>query len=167
MTQSPYERELEAEISLVVNDQSVSRRVPIRQSLADFLRGELGHTGVHLGCEQGVCGACTVVMNGAIARSCLVLAIQADGAIVETIEGATSTGRVKNLQDSFFDRGAVQCGFCTAGMILTAADLLVRDPKPSRVAIRTHLAGNYCRCTGYEAIIDAVESAAKKIASTA
>lgn len=167
MTQAHYERELEAEVALVVNGRSVNRRVPLRQSLADFLRDELGYTGVHVGCEQGVCGACTIVMNGAIARSCLVLAIQADGAILETIEGATSTGRIKHLQDSFFERGAVQCGFCTAGMILTAADLLVRDHKPSRETIRTHLAGNYCRCTGYEAIIDAVETAAKWIASTA
>jgi aerobic carbon-monoxide dehydrogenase small subunit len=159
---SPYEREQEAEISLVVNGRRVTRHVPLRQSIADFLREALGYTGVHLGCEQGVCGACTIVVNGAIARACLMLAVQANGAVVETIEGATSTGRVKQLQDAFFERGAVQCGFCTAGIILTAADLLDHDPTPSREAIRTHLAGNYCRCTGYEAIVDAVESAAKK-----
>jgi len=162
---SPFEREPEAPVSLIVNRQSVTRHVPLRQSLADFLREALGYTGVHVGCEQGVCGACTIVMDDAIVRSCLVLAIQADGAILETIEGATATGRVKDLQDSFFERGAVQCGFCSAGMILTAADLLAHDPMPSRAAIRGHLAGNYCRCTGYEAIVDAVESAAKKIAT--
>jgi carbon-monoxide dehydrogenase small subunit len=158
-----YQREPEAQVNLVVNGQSVTRHVAIRQSLADFLREALGYIGVHVGCEQGACGACTIVINGAIARSCLLLAIQAEGAVVETIEGATSTGRVKNLQDAFFDRGAVQCGFCSAGMILTAADLLSHDPKPSREAIRTHLAGNYCRCTGYEAIVDAIDSAAKTV----
>jgi aerobic-type carbon monoxide dehydrogenase small subunit (CoxS/CutS family) len=167
MRVSPYEREPEAELNAVINRQSIARRVSFRQSLADFLRGELGHTGVHVGCEQGVCGACTVVMNGAITRSCLVLAVQADGAIIETIEDATLTGRVRHLQDAFFERGASQCGFCTAGMILTAADLLVREPAPSRERIRTHLAGNYCRCTGYESIIDAVDAAAKNCASTA
>jgi carbon-monoxide dehydrogenase small subunit len=167
VTLSAFEREPEAEVSAVINGQSTTRRVPFRQSLADFLRSDLGYTGVHVGCEQGVCGACTIVLNGAIVRSCVVLAIQADGAIIETVEGATSTGRLKGLQDAFFERGAVQCGFCTAGMILTAADLLVRDSVPLRETIRTHLAGNYCRCTGYEAIIDAVESAAKKRTSTA
>lgn len=161
MRVSPYEREPEAEVNAVINRQNVARRVSLRQSLADFLRSDLGYTGVHIGCEQGVCGACTVVMNGAITRSCLVLAVQADGAIVETIEDATLRGRVRHLQDALFERGAVQCGFCTAGMILTAADLLVREPAPSRERIRTHLAGNYCRCTGYESIIDAVEVAAK------
>jgi carbon-monoxide dehydrogenase small subunit len=160
---SAYQREPETQVNLVVNGRSVTRHVAIRQSLADFLREALGYTGVHVGCEQGVCGACTIVINGAVARSCLVLAVQAEGAIVETIEGATSTGRVKDLQDAFFERGAVQCGFCSAGMILTAADLLSRDPKPSREAIRSHLSGNDCRCTGYEAIIDAVDSAAKRI----
>lgn len=161
MTVSPHEREPEAEVNAVINRQSIARRVSLRQSLADFLRQDLGYTGVHVGCEQGVCGACTVVMNGAITRSCLVLTIQADGAVIETIEDSTSTGRVRNLQDAFFERGAAQCGFCTAGMILTAADLLVREPTPSREQIRTHLAGNYCRCTGYESIVDAVEAVAK------
>jgi carbon-monoxide dehydrogenase small subunit len=167
MTLSPYDREPEVEVNVLINLQSTTRRVPLRQSLADFLRSDVGYTGVHVGCEQGVCGACTVVLNGAIVRSCLVLAVQADGAIVETIEGATTTGRVKRLQDAFFEHGAAQCGFCTAGMILTAADLLMREPAPSRERIRTHLAGNYCRCTGYQAIVDAVDAAAKNSASRA
>jgi aerobic carbon-monoxide dehydrogenase small subunit len=167
MNSSPYEREREVELNAVINRQNTARRVSLRQSLADFLRHDLGYTGVHVGCEQGVCGACTVVMNGAITRSCLVLAVQADGAIIETIEDATSTGRIRRLQEAFFERGAAQCGFCTAGMILTAADLLAREPAPSRERIRTHLAGNYCRCTGYESIIDAVDAAAKNGTSAA
>lgn len=167
MTLPAGDRELEVEVNVLINRQSITRRVPLRQSLADFLRGGVGFTGVHVGCEEGVCGACTIVLNGAIVRSCLVLAVQADGAIVETIEGATATGRIKRLQDGFFERGAAQCGFCTPGMILTAADLLAREPAPTRDRIRTHLAGNYCRCTGYEAIVDAVEAAAKSGASNA
>jgi aerobic-type carbon monoxide dehydrogenase small subunit (CoxS/CutS family)/CO/xanthine dehydrogenase FAD-binding subunit len=167
MKLSPYEREPTAEVNAVINRQHTTRRVSLRQSLADFLRSDLGYTGVHVGCEQGVCGACTVVMNGAVTRSCLVLAVQADGAIIETIEDATLTGRVRHLQDAFFEHGAVQCGFCTAGMILTAADLLAHEPAPSRERIRTHLAGNYCRCTGYESIVDAVDAAAKSGALTA
>jgi carbon-monoxide dehydrogenase small subunit len=167
MSSSLYEREREVELNAVINRRNTARRVSLRQSLADFLRSDLGYTGVHVGCEQGVCGACTVVMNGAITRSCLVLAVQADGAIIETIEDATLTGRVRHLQDAFFERGAAQCGFCTAGMILTSADLLVREPAPSREQIRTHLAGNYCRCTGYESIVDAVEAVAKNGTSAA
>jgi aerobic carbon-monoxide dehydrogenase small subunit len=163
MRVSPYEREPETQVNAVINRQSIARRVSLRQSLADFLRDDLGYTGVHVGCEQGVCGACTVVMNGAITRSCLVLAVQAEGAVIETIEDSTSTGRVRHLQEAFFERGAAQCGFCTAGMILTAADLLVREPAPSREQIRAHLAGNYCRCTGYESIVDAVEAVAKMV----
>jgi carbon-monoxide dehydrogenase small subunit len=162
MTLSPYDREPEAEVEILINGQNTRRRVPLRQSLADFLRSGAGCTGVHVGCEQGVCGACTIVVNGAILRSCLVLAVQADGGIVETIEGATATDRLRRLQDAFYERGAAQCGFCTAGMLFTAADLLAREPAPTRDRIRTHLAGNYCRCTGYQAIVDAVETAAKK-----
>jgi len=143
-------------ITLTVNGERVMRTVPVRQHLVDFLRTELGLTGAHLGCEHGVCGACSVRVDGAVVRGCLMLAVQADGADVVTIEGLTDTGEVADLQAAFVERNALQCGFCTPGMLLTAAEL-VRDPRPiSREEIRTFLAGNACRCTGYHAIIDAV-----------
>ncbi|MCL6646357.1 MAG: (2Fe-2S)-binding protein [Dehalococcoidia bacterium] len=149
------------EISAVVNGERVRRLVPARQHLADFLRGELGLTGTHLGCEHGVCGACTVRLNGEIVRGCLVLAAQADGAVVETIEGATERGALEPLQREFHRRNALQCGFCTPGMLLAAAELLERPTAPTREEIRRHLSGNYCRCTGYQSIVDAVEAACR------
>lgn len=149
-----------AEIACVVNGTPVRARVALRRSLADWLRQELGLTGTHLGCEHGVCGACHVVLDGAVVRGCLTLAVQADGAAVETIEGATASGRLRALQEAFVARAALQCGFCTPGMLLQAAELLEQDPAPSREAIREALSGNYCRCTGYHAIVDAVEAAA-------
>jgi carbon-monoxide dehydrogenase small subunit len=149
------------DITLTVNGTRVSRRVPARQHLVDFLREELGLTGSHIGCEHGVCGACTIRLDGAIARGCLVLAVQADGCVVETVEGLSDTGEIADLQESFRVRNALQCGYCTPGMLMTAQDLLSRDPSPSREEIREHLSGNYCRCTGYHAIVDAVEATAK------
>lgn len=149
-------------IRLTVNGESVARRVAARQHLADFLREELGLTGTRLGCEHGVCGACTLRIDGAIARSCLTLAVQLDGARIETIEGLSASGELALLQEEFHTRNALQCGFCTAGMLIAAAELLRRDTLPSRAEIRDHLAGNYCRCTGYHAIIDAVEAACRK-----
>jgi len=146
------------EIALDVNGGRVRRRVSARQHLADFLRHELGLTGTHLGCEHGVCGACTVRLDGEIVRACLMLAVQADGARVETIEGLSDTGIVGELQRAFHERNALQCGFCTPGMLIAAAELVERQPGASRAAIRRHLSGNYCRCTGYQAIIDAVET---------
>jgi carbon-monoxide dehydrogenase small subunit len=148
------------EISCGVNGARVRATVPVRQHLADFLREHLQLTGTHLGCEHGVCGACTVILDGQPVRGCLVLAVQADGGEVETIEGAVASGRLAKLLRAFEQRSAAQCGFCSPAMLLTAADLLVRMPQPSRAEVREHLSGNYCRCTGYEAIVDAVMAAA-------
>jgi len=135
--------------------------VPPRRSLADLLREHLQLTGTHVGCEHGVCGACTVRLNGEIVRGCLTLAVQAGGAVVETIEGLSDAGEITDLQAAFRDRNALQCGYCTPGMLVTAQDLLLQCPAPDRERIREHLSGNYCRCTGYEAIVDAVEATAR------
>jgi len=144
-------------IATTVNGRSVSSEVPYRMSLADFLRDVLGLTGTHLGCEHGVCGACTVVFDGRTVRSCLLLAVQAHGHAVETIEGATSDGRVASLQSAFLRKNALQCGFCTSGILLTVAEFLEEVPRPTREEIRDCLSGNLCRCTGYQSIVDAVE----------
>ena len=149
------------ETSLTVNGDSMTRRIPVRQNLVDFLREELGLTGSHVGCEHGVCGACTVRVDGKIVRGCLMLAVQAEGRKVDTIEGVSDSGEIADLQDAFHKRNALQCGFCTPGMLLTAQDLLKKNAKPSREEIREHISGNYCRCTGYQAIVDAVETTAK------
>ena len=146
--------------SLVVNGEPVEAHVLPRLNLADFLREYLKLTGTHIGCEHGVCGACTVRVNGDIVRSCLMLAVQAQNASVETIEGLSDSGEITDLQLAFRDRNALQCGFCTPGMLMAAQDLLRRSTSPSRKQIREHLSGNYCRCTGYHAIVDAVEATA-------
>jgi carbon-monoxide dehydrogenase small subunit len=151
----------ERDIRLVLNGREVRARVPVRKSLVDWLREDQGLTGSHVGCEHGVCGACTVVLDEAVVRGCLTLAVQADGARVETIEGATESRRLAALQEAFYRRAALQCGFCTPGMLLAAAELLARTPRPSREEIRDALSGNLCRCTGYHAIVDAVEAAAR------
>jgi carbon-monoxide dehydrogenase small subunit len=143
-------------ISMTVNGARVSRRVEPRQSLVDFLRYELELTGSHVGCEHGVCGACTVRVDGALVRGCLMLAVQCDGGRVETIEGIAVTVEVADLQRAFAEENALQCGFCTAGMLLTAQDLLGRRSGASAQEIREALSGNYCRCTGYHAIVEAV-----------
>ncbi|MAI11195.1 MAG: (2Fe-2S)-binding protein [Rhodospirillaceae bacterium TMED167] len=148
-------------ISMSVNSEAVTRSVEPRQSLADFIRNELELTGTHVGCEHGVCGACTVRLDGQIVRGCLTLAVQADGCSVETIEGLTQSGEIADLQDAFVTRNAAQCGFCTPGMLLTAAELLASDLGASREEIRKHISGNYCRCTGYQAVVDAIESTAQ------
>jgi len=148
------------EISLRVNGEDISARVEPRQTLVDFLRDELALTGTHIGCEHGVCGACTVLIDGAVVRGCLVLAVQCDGAEVETIEGLSDSGVISDLQTAFQRRNALQCGFCTPGMLIGAQELLARGGVPSRDTIREHLSGNYCRCTGYQAIVDAIESTA-------
>jgi carbon-monoxide dehydrogenase small subunit len=150
------------DISLNVNGERVDARVEARKSLVDFLREDVGLTGSHVGCEQGVCGACTVRLDGEIVRGCLTLAVQADGAEVWTIEGVSDSGEIAALQQAFLERNALQCGFCTPAMLLTAARLLEENPSPSRDEIREYLSGNYCRCTGYQAIVDAVQAAAKK-----
>jgi len=151
----------ERDIQAVVNGQAVRSRVPVRKSLVDWLREDQGLTGSHVGCEHGVCGACSVVLDGVVVRGCLILAVQADGAWVETIEGATESGRLAALQEAFYRRAALQCGFCTPGMLLVAAELLERNPAPSREQIRDALSGNFCRCTGYHAIVDAVDAVAR------
>jgi carbon-monoxide dehydrogenase small subunit len=148
-------------ISLEVNGERVDAQVLPRINLADFLREQLKLTGTHIGCEHGVCGACTVRVNDDIVRSCLMLAVQAQGASVQTIEGLSDSGEVADLQAAFRDRNALQCGYCTPGMLMAAQDLLRREPAPDRERIREHLSGNYCRCTGYHAIIDAVETTAR------
>ena len=148
------------DIALTVNGTPVRRRVDPRQSLVDFLRYELALTGTHVGCEHGVCGACTVRVDGALARGCLMLAVQADGCRVETIEGAAESGAIAELQTAFRMENALQCGFCTPGMLLTAQDLLAREPRPDDAAIREAISANYCRCTGYHAIVRAIARAA-------
>ena len=145
------------DITLTVNGTQVTRRVEPRQHLVDFLREELGLTGSHLGCEHGVCGACTVRVNGEIVRGCLMLAVQANGCSVDTIEGLTDSKELAPLQKAFHERNALQCGFCTPGMLMAAQDLLKQKKKASREEIREHISGNYCRCTGYQAIVDAIE----------
>ena len=150
------------DISLTVNGERVQGRVDARKTLVDYLRDDLSLTGSHVGCEHGVCGACTVRVDGEIVRGCLMLAVQCDGAKVETIEGLSDSGEIADLQAAFEQRNALQCGFCTPGMLAAAQDLLKRAKKvPSRDEIREHLSGNYCRCTGYHAIVDAVEAVAQ------
>ncbi|MCS6892944.1 MAG: (2Fe-2S)-binding protein [Rhodovarius sp.] len=145
-------------ITLTINGERISRHVDPRRHLIDFLRLDLGLTGSHAGCEHGVCGACTVRVDGEIVRGCLVLAASLDGAEVTTIEGLSDSGEVQDLQAHFVARNAAQCGYCTPGMIMTAADILRHHPDATREQIREHLSGNYCRCTGYHAIVDAVEA---------
>jgi carbon-monoxide dehydrogenase small subunit len=149
------------DVALTVNSERVAERVDARKTLVDFLREDLVLTGSHVGCEHGVCGACTVRVNGEIVRGCLMLAAQCDGAKVETIEGLSDTGEIADLQTAFAQRNALQCGYCTPGMLVAAQDLLRRGGVPTREEIRAHLSGNYCRCTGYHAIVDAVESVAQ------
>ena len=151
-----------AAVTLTVNGERVSRLVPVRQHLVDFLRTELGLTGAHLGCEHGVCGACSVRVDGVVVRGCLMLAVQADGADVVTVEGLTDSGEIADLQEAFVARNALQCGFCTPGMLMTAAELLGEAQARTRDEIRTFLSGNYCRCTGYHAIVDAVAATLEK-----
>ncbi len=144
-------------VTATVNGERVSRAVEPRMNLVDFLREELELTGSHVGCEHGVCGACTVRVDGTIVRGCLMLAVQADGAEVLTIEGLSESGEIADLQENFKTRNAAQCGFCTPGMLMTAAELLADNPGADRTEIREHIAGNFCRCTGYQAIVDAIE----------
>jgi carbon-monoxide dehydrogenase small subunit len=149
------------DINVRVNGEHISARVEARMTLVDFLREDLALTGTHIGCEHGVCGACTLRLDGAVVRGCLVLAVQCDGAEVETIEGVSDSGAIADLQLAFQQRNALQCGYCTPGMLIGAQDLLARGGVPSRDTIREHLSGNYCRCTGYQAIVDAIESVAQ------
>jgi aerobic carbon-monoxide dehydrogenase small subunit len=155
------------DITISVNGEEVRESVDARTTLVDFLREIAGLTGSHVGCEHGVCGACTVRVDGTVVRGCLMLAVQCDGARVDTIEGVSDSGEIADLQQAFVVRNALQCGFCTPGMLLSAQELLAAGGVPSREAIRAHLSGNYCRCTGYQAIVDAVEAVAKARAGAA
>jgi carbon-monoxide dehydrogenase small subunit len=152
---------LRCAITLTVNGETVAETVDARKTLVDFLRDDLVLTGSHVGCEHGVCGACTVRVDGVIVRGCLMLAAQCDGAKVETIEGVSDLGEIADLQAAFEQRNALQCGFCTPGMLLTAQELLRGGGVPSRDTIREQISGNYCRCTGYHAIVDAIEAVAQ------
>ena len=143
-------------IQLTVNGQYRRHEVRPRQHLVDFLREELDLTGSHLGCEHGVCGACTVRLDGAIVRGCLVLAVQADGKTVETVEGLSESGAMRDLQQAFLNRNALQCGYCTSGMLMAASELVETQPEANREQVRQWISGNYCRCTGYQAIVDAI-----------
>lgn len=153
----------EQRIQLTVNGKSYEKTVPVRLSLADFLREHLHLTGTHLGCEHGVCGACTILMNGRSARSCLTLAVQADGADIVTIEGLRAEdGSRHPMQQAFHENFALQCGYCTPGMLITAIELLRDNPNPDEQEVREALSGNLCRCTGYQAIVNAVLAVARK-----
>ena len=149
------------DIAVTVNGEDVRERVDARKTLVDFLREDVALTGSHVGCEHGVCGACTVRVDGVAVRGCLLLAVQCDGARVDTIEGVAETPEIADLQRAFIERNALQCGYCTPGMLLTAQELLAAGGVPSREQIRLYLSGNYCRCTGYQAIVDAVEAVAQ------
>ena len=158
---------METRVRLAVNGQAVDRIVDVRRSLSDFLRDDLGLTGTHVGCEHGVCGACTVLVEGQSARSCLLLAVQLDGAAVTTIEGLTPAAGLSPLQEAFRECHGLQCGFCTPGMVMSAIDLVQRQPGADERAIREGLEGNLCRCTGYHNIVKAVQAAAHKLSPAA
>ena len=149
------------DIALEVNGEPIRERIDARMTLVDFLREKLSLPGSHVGCEHGICGACTVRVNGMVVRGCLMLAVQCDGIQVETIEGIAASREIDDLQQAFIERNALQCGYCTPGMLITAQELLAAGGVPSREEIRAHLSGNYCRCTGYQAIVDAVEAVAQ------
>ncbi len=153
------------EITLTVNGVSYRRNAAVRRHLGDFLRQDLGLTGTHLGCEHGVCGACTVIVDGLPARSCLILAVQADGASIITVEGlASAGGALHPIQQAFRDKHGLQCGFCTPGMLTTLAAFLAEQPSAGEAAIRDAISGNICRCTGYESIVDAALQAGQAMA---
>jgi carbon-monoxide dehydrogenase small subunit len=151
-------------IEVTVNGRMFKREVEPRLLLCDFLRYELRLTGTHVGCAHGVCGACTVSIDGNTARSCLTLAVQADGANIETVEALASGRELSVIQQAFYEHHALQCGFCTPGFLMTARELLARDPEPSEQTIRRALSGNICRCTGYVHIVRAIQAAARRLA---
>lgn len=153
----------EQRIQVTVNGRAYDKVVPVRLSLADFIREHLYLTGTHLGCEHGVCGACTVLMNGRSVRSCLTLAVQAEGAEIVTIEGLRAEDGTRHpMQQAFHENFALQCGYCTPGMLITAIELLRENPDPSELEVREALSGNICRCSGYQAIVNAVLAVARR-----
>ena len=147
-------------ITTTVNGRTFEADVPPRRTLADFLRQDLGYTGVHLGCEHGVCGACTVLIDGKSARSCCMLAVQADGETITTVESMSTDAELHPLQEAFWKHHGLQCGFCTPGLLMTACELLADNPDPTEAEIREGISGNLCRCTGYQFIVDAIQEAA-------
>lgn len=153
-------------ISIVVNGVTHENEVEPRLLLVHYLRDILGLTGTHVGCETSLCGACTVSIDGQVVKSCTMFAVQANGSSVKTIEGMANNGELHPMQEGFWERHGLQCGYCTPGMIMSAAQILERNPKPSREEIRHGLDGNLCRCTGYQHIVEAVEYAAKKAAGS-
>ena len=151
-------------VRLTINGRAYAGQVEPRKLLTEFLRDDLGLTGTHVGCEQGVCGACTILFNGELVRSCLLFAVQANGAEIKTVEGmAPSPTELHPLQEKFWELHGLQCGFCTPGILLTAEALLKETPNPSETQIREWLSGNLCRCTGYQNIVTAIQEAAKTI----
>ena len=156
----------EAPVRLGINGGEVTRTVEVRRTLVDFLREDLGLTGTHVGCEHGVCGACTVLLDGQPVRSCLLFAVQADGSEITTVEALGSIDALSPLQQAFMDHHALQCGFCTAGFLMSAHALLRDDPHPSPDRIREVLGGHLCRCTGYQSIVEAVQAAADQAVAT-
>ena len=153
-------------ISLTVNGQPHVAQVEPRRLLVDFLREDLGLTGTHIGCEHGVCGTCTVLLNGASIRSCITLAVQADGASIDTVEGLAQGGEMHPLQDEFSEKQGLQCGYCTPGMLMRAREILAENPDPTAAQVREAIASNLCRCTGYQFIIEAVIAAAARMRAT-
>jgi len=151
------------QIQLIVNGEVRTGQTEPRKLLVDFLREDLGLTGTHVGCEHGICGACTILVNGEAARSCLMLAVQADGAELLTVEGLARTDRLHPLQDAFWEHHGLQCGFCTPGMLMAAYDLLQTNPTPTEEEIRAGLSAVLCRCTGYQGIVRAVQTAAERL----
>jgi carbon-monoxide dehydrogenase small subunit len=152
-------------VSVTVNGSARSAIVPPRRSLVDFLRDDLGLTGTHVGCEHGICGACTVLLDGVAVRACILYAVQVDGASITTVEGLSSDGSTLSpLQDAFVEAHGLQCGFCTPGMLIAATALLRDNPAPSAAEIRDELGGNLCRCTGYQQIVESVQLAAQRLA---
>jgi carbon-monoxide dehydrogenase small subunit len=143
-------------IEMIVNGNTIQAEIEPRRHLVNFLREDLGLKGPHLGCEQGACGACTVRVDGQIVRGCLYLAVQANGKVVDTVEGLTAQGVLTALQNAFLRRNAMQCGFCSSGMLLSAAELIEQRPEATREQVREWISGNYCRCTGYHSIVDAI-----------
>lgn len=154
---------LSRRIAVTVNGRYYERHVTTRKSLADFLREDLGFTGTHLGCEHGICGACTVLVNDKAVRGCLMLAVQGEGAKITTIEGVGDEEKLSTVQQAFWDHHGLQCGFCTPGMVITALYLLKRNPNPTEQQVREYMSGNICRCTGYQGIVDSILAAAKQL----
>jgi carbon-monoxide dehydrogenase small subunit len=152
------------DVTVTVNGVSYDGAVEPRKLLCDFLRQDCALTGTHVGCEHGVCGACTVLLNGEPVRSCLMLAVQADGAQITTVEGLATDGRLHPVQQGFWDHHGMQCGFCTPGFLIAAYALLQENPQPSDEEIRAALSGNLCRCTGYQSIVESVQAAARQLA---